>query len=173
MPPDTILYDIAEQMLEKVAEYLESVDIFVPERRYVHVGDPALDIVTEGDSEDCVSMFVVTYNPQQYVGNPGEEFGDVDLKCEVPRTAQYEIWMIRCAPGLHDDGTAPTNEELSASALEICADAREISNAVYKLHKAKELVPVKDGVVGLGSSRPYGPEGGAGGTIQEVTVGLV
>lgn len=169
--PDTTVSDIAEFMLAEIVERLEDIDNFdMPARQYIHAGQVAYDF--GGEDEDCTSLLVVTWT-RSYTGNPGDEFGDVPLKCELPRSAQFEVHLIRCVPTLDHDGNPPTAEMLTDAAIQILNDHRALSNAIYKAYKAGELVPVACGAVGLGEAIPYGPEGEAGGVIQALTVGLV
>lgn len=169
MPPDTLLADIATSILTEVADYLEDNDIEVPTTQYVIYGDPAVDFT----EDDCASALIVAWR-RFLVGSPGEEIGDQHLRCQLPRASEFEVWLLRCALTLDDQGNAPTGSDLNAEGVDRLIDAWMVSEAIYKRYKEGNLVPGgKDRPVGLGEQRPYGPQGGAAGIIQTVIVSMV
>jgi len=163
--PD-LVFQVASDILECVADALEDAGVEVPERQYVHQGEVALDTCP-----DCAQLVVSFMGLEHAI--PG---GDLEIAaCAPPRTATFDVWLTRCVPVLHENGDPPTAEELTASAEELNTDAWVLANVIWSTHKADGCWGSTCDSVMLGSLVPYGPEGGCGGshmTIQLQLTGL-
>lgn len=166
---DSLLHDLAYDILEELVTRLTNAGVSVPDRRYIHTGLVALDA---GPGVTCADQLVVTLN-FDFQGLPGL-FDESPLQCEQPTTAVYEIWMSRCVPIIKDSGKPPSVDELNASAETIMEDVREISRAIYLGHFQKTLFPDRTcSLIRMGGGRIQGPQGGVTSYVMPIEVSLV
>ena len=76
------------KILERVIQGFEDAGVELPSRRYYTTGTPPVD---------CEQL-TVSFR-QGYIGPPGDE-ASLPQNCNSPRTAQIEIQIFRCIPGL-------------------------------------------------------------------------
>lgn len=170
--PDSLLFTLAEDIMEALVTRLTAAGIEVPDRRYVHAGVVALDA---GPGMTCKDQLVVTFNPGAFQGLPGR-FDETALICEQPPSAIYEIWLTRCVPIFKEGGKPPSNDELTAAAQKTMKDAREVWRTVYLAHKDVADPLFDDSscrLLRIASSRIQGPEGGVTSFVMQLEVGLI
>lgn len=85
-----------------------------PCRSCVIVGTPVFDDCCEGQLTVSLQRVFVHDNFPQRAAGP--------IFCTSPLAAEFLVTYVRCAPVVRDDGTAPSCDELSASALGIYTD---------------------------------------------------
>lgn len=129
----------------------------VPERRYVHVGEVAIDFGCD--------QLVVAFE-RATPGLPGVEFTDVRQPRPPVRTAQYAVLYTRCVPTFTGGRgtTPPTPAALSAAGMQMMGDADAVWQATRAAHKAGEWASGCD-LLQWVETEAVGPQGGAGGVL--------
>lgn len=157
--PD-LIFQVASDILDCVADGLTDAGITVPDRQYVHQGEVALD---------CCDQLVVTFTGLEHT-IPG---GNVEIAiCAPPRTVTFDVWLTRCVPTLQEDGAPPTAEDLTVSAQELQTDAWSLAYVIWSTYKIDSCWGDGCDSVILGPVLPFGPEGGCGGSHATVTLQL-
>lgn len=171
MPVDTRLADTASELLDNLATALTNEGLDVPERQYVHAGQVSYDFT----GRNCTDLFVVSWMISAQ-GEIGVGIPPV-IKCAVPMSARFDIHLIRCVPTLRQTAGKPifpSAEDLHASGEQIMTDAMTLAKVIVAEATAKTLFSGKEFLtVGIGQVTPYGPQGGAGGTVVTLFANLV
>lgn len=167
---DERLYDIGRAVLTQIENYYGTEGIDLPERRYVHFGEVAID----GGLVHRCEQLVVTYLPGAFLGFPGEpEPGS--LLCEVLTTATFQVWLSRCVPTFKNDrGDPPDPGTLDGSGRELLVDALAINRALYLGRKTMfaGIEPRGCRLIALPDQSTQGPQGGYSSVVQPIEVGL-
>lgn len=175
--PDTRLKDIAHDLLDSLVTGLGAAGLDVPERQYVHHGNIAIDFA----GRNCVDQLTVAF-AGIIQGGANTDLETVSasipgsiIRAAVPLVAAYNICLFRCVPTLRAGGKAPTADELGEKADDLFIDSMTLPAVIIDLELAGNLLPSfpSCSLVGLGAVQPYGPQGGAGGTVLSVFVSLV
>lgn len=168
--PDGRLYTIGKSILDVLSTQLAAAGIDVPERRYVHSGQVAIDFA----GTNCAEEFVVTFL-QMYSGEPGVGGQTISKPVSggVPLTAVYGVILTRCVPVQNARGIPPDHNDLDASGSQILHDTMSIAHIIADQERMRTLVPDPASLVGFGIVTPYGPEGGVGGSVTQLYVSLV
>lgn len=168
--PDTRIKDIGHDLVDNIAAELDNRGITVPDRKLVTFGQTAIDF--EGD--DCTSLLAVSYQGLvqgiSETGVPGTL-----IRYAVPLVSSWAIGLFRCVPTLNEDGDPPTDEAQIDSFDELSQDAMTLPSLIVALSQNGDLVTSLEGctLMGLGAVTPYGPSGGAGGSIVNLFISLV
>lgn len=96
-----------------------------PCRNFISAGPPVWDL------EACCSDGQLTiYTDRIFVYNnfPAEQ-GQVNT-CVMPLAAEMTITLLRCFPGVRDDGSAPTADEIGAASESIYRDLYVMTNCI-------------------------------------------
>jgi hypothetical protein len=169
--PDLRLKDAAKTLMDAVVDGLNALGVDVPARRYVHSGQFAAD---EGpgafNCDDAEGQLVVSWLGTGS-GVVGQDTTGLALKCIYPTYATFEVSLLRCVPMPDDDGSFPSAGELNDSGEAILTDAASLVKAIVTAANAGD-VPGGCKLMGFGLIQPYGPEGGVGGVLVQVVVGL-
>lgn len=165
---DQRLVQVANHVLAELVDRLTIAGIDVPTRRYIHAGEIAHDFA----GQDCVEALVVSWGGT-FQGQPGAEGGASPMRCAVPTTASYTIALLRCVPTMDSMGNPPSAAQLQDSGEEILTDGMALAVAIIDAQLDGDLVPIPCSLVGLGDVSPVGPQGGVGGSVAQIVVGLV
>lgn len=111
VPDKEAIIAVAQDVLNSIVLKFDENDESLPTRRIITTGDVV------HDCEQLVITFV-----QLYIGGPGAE-ADQPQKCDSPRTGVFTVELIRCIPKITNRGSAPSPEDLLASATQQLADA--------------------------------------------------
>lgn len=126
----------------------------VPERRYTHVGEVAIDLGCD--------QLVVAFE-RAFPGLPGLEVADARPTPGMV-TAQFGVGYTRCVPTLDRRGGNPTAAQLDAAGQQGMLDADAVVKATRDAHKAGEWAATCD-VLLWAETVTLGPAGGAGGVL--------
>lgn len=161
------LYDAAVQILDAVTTAhaaavvaaLPAVIKPLPDRQYVHVGEPA---------HDCEQV-TVSFSALRH-GTVNVEYVEAFVAA-VPRVAEFAIEIVRCVP----TEETPTVEALDGSAHEQMRDALIVLRGLQEAHAEKGLTLEGCGGAAIGRAEPIagvGTQGDFGGIRIPVTVAL-
>ncbi len=167
MPLDpSKIYDLAADLLDcVVAGFEEAYDDYaapfaLPERQYVHAGEPAFD---------CEQVTVTVPDESGVTHSmPG---GDVNVPiCSPPRHVQLQVSINRCVPTLKDNGDPPTAAELDAAARTTLTDLWTLAYVLWSTYKTDACWGGACASVLFGPVNVNGPEGGHTAVVADVFV---
>ncbi len=154
MPLDpSRIYDLATDLLDCVVagmgevfdDYLPA--IVLPDRQYVHAGDVAFD---------CEQVVVTVPAAGLTHAFPGQSAQT--QVCAPPRHVALEVWIVRCVPGLKDNGDPPAVAELDAAARLTLTDLWTLSYVLWDTYRDQCWGGSCASVL-LGPVEVVGPEG--------------
>src|ERR1700745_67539 len=117
MNPD-IITDLMNQILGCACDCLNTFsNCPCPCRNFISAGPPVQDL------EACCSDGQLTVHLDRLYAykNFPSETGDITL-CQTPLGAEIVVTLYRCFPGVKDDGSAPTGDEIGAASEQIYRD---------------------------------------------------
>lgn len=159
--PD-LFWLLAEEIKDCLCVALEEQsDCGCPCRACVIVGP------TVWDDCECGSLTIALDRVYVHGNFPTSETGPIF--CSSPLAGDFTITLLRCAPTVKDDGTAPSCDEISASARQIYTDFYITLRALICCLAAKRRFAqfvVREAI-------PVGPDGGCVGFQIRVTIMLV
>lgn len=134
-----------------------------PCRNFISAGPPVWD------SEGCCSDGQLTVHVDRlfsYKNFPSES-GEVNT-CIIPLAAELVVTLLRCFPSLHDDGSAPTADEIGSASEMIYQDLWVMTNCIIcnLASRKNQQVSVFRG------SRILPPQGGCIGAEVRLTIAL-
>ncbi len=134
----------------------------LPDRQFVSPGLPAWD---------CELLAVQAERTFGHAGNLATEVLEPQLPAagHALRGVTCAVWLIRCVPTIHDDGsnvTVPSVTEEEAAAAVILRDAQLLLNVLVAAQRAGDL-PSCSGVA-FEQWTNVGPQGGLGGGVLRV-----
>lgn len=154
-----ILWNTAEELRDCICIALNDHGTCpCPCRTCVIVGQPAFDDCCEGQLTVSLERIFVHDNFPQRMSGP--------IFCSSPLAAEFSVTYIVCAPLVKDDGTPPSCEELSASALNLYTDLYVIYRALIcclAQSKRKRKFVMAD-------ASPITPDGGCQGFTISITI---
>lgn len=154
-----VLYNTAEEIRACICNTLNTEGTCgCPCRTCVIVGTTVFD--------DCCEGQLTVSLQRLYVHGefPAREIGPIF--CSTPLAAEFLITYVRCAPVVKNDGTPPSCDELSASALGIYTDLYVVERGlICCLAQAKR----KRKFV-MGDATPVTPDGGCQGFEIRLTI---
>lgn len=162
MTVSTTLFDIGQELQAAVEAKYAAELIPLPDRRFVAEG------TVVWDCEQLTVRFIRSFS-----GLPGAPRTDpMGQRCAQPRSAEYEVALIRCSAPIQSTSATPTVAAMETSAETFLRDAWLLPIAIAEA--------ASDGLIGggcsnvvVGSLTGRGPEGGYGGNQVTVEVGLV
>jgi hypothetical protein len=170
LPSNSIYYDIAHELLNYVVTSFAAEGIDLPDRRYVHHGEPAHDYGPEVDP-DCTGQLTINW---EFVGSgqPGAETSDSNKQrgCVLIDFIEYAIELVRCVPTLQEDGTPPTVIALDDSALDLAVDGYVLRRSVYDAWSSGIFCQCQD--IQIARMTAISPRGGVAGWRQTLQVEL-
>lgn len=129
-----------------------------PCRTCVVYGNPVFDDCCEGQlTVNFVRLYVHDNFPERASG---------PVFCATPLAAEYKVTYVRCAPVVKDDGSPPSCDELSDSALSMLIDAYVVYRALIcclQQARRKRKFLIND-------LTPISPEGGCYGFEITITI---
>lgn len=154
--PDRI-WLLAQELRDVISHGYAVAGVDLPERQFVSPGLPAWD---------CEILAVQLERTFGIAGNLATELIEPQLPAvgHAMRGATFAIWLIRCVPTIHDDGTnvqIPSVTEEEAAAKIIYSDVQLLLNVIVAAQRAGEL----PGCSGLAFEvwQTVGPQGGLSG----------
>lgn len=154
-----ILWNTAEEIRTCVCNTLNTEGTCgCPCRSCVIVGRPAFD--------DCCNGQLTVSLERLYVHGNFPAKDTQPAFCSTPLAADYLITYIRCAPVIKDDGSPPSCDELSDSALGIYTDLYVVKRALICCLQAAKR---KRKFV-MGESNPLTPDGACQGFEIRLTI---
>lgn len=158
------VYETAKALLTAVEEVFQDAFVELPERRYVHLGNVAID--------NCEALIIqVEAAGNGSVVRRGEAFDNVQPGHVWRNVVDFSIWILRCVPVMDDSGNPPSVDAEDESSLELMTDMWTLWNGMRVKHAAKELFD-NCTAIEFGDFLPYGPEGAFGGGRLQVTIAL-
>lgn len=121
-----LLTDFLNQILGCACECLNTYGSCpCPCRNFISAGLPVWDM------EACCSDGQLTahYDRLFVYKNFPSESGEVN-QCVMPLAAEVVVTLLRCFPGLRDDGRAPTADEIGAASELIYQDLWVLTNCI-------------------------------------------
>ena len=109
LPKDIL--KIMDAIKERVVQLYADYDVPLPSRQYWMLNDPAYD---------CEQMVVSLMSLQE--GLIGTDNAP-QSPCDVFITATFKVTIVRCVPGLTDDGQPPSASEIEAASRALAMDA--------------------------------------------------
>jgi hypothetical protein len=164
MTPD-LLTILLNQILACACECLNSYgSCQCPCRNFISAGPPVWDMeacCTDGQLTVHVDRIFATDN------FPAEQ-GRVNT-CQAALAAEVVVTLLRCFPGLKDDGSAPTGDEIGAASELIYQDLYVLTNCIIcnLSSRSKQQLAMYRG------SRILTPQGGCIGAELRFTIQLV
>lgn len=138
------------------AEILDAVvDLYADES----IPLPARQLVTEGElAWDCDLVGVELR--RVYRGQPGFE-DPSPISCAGLRTAEFHVWIVRCAAPMHKDGSPPTVAAIQTVAEEVMTDAWLLpTGLVTAINDPDHPLSLPCASTVVGPLNIQGPEGG-------------
>lgn len=153
------VWDIAVALKEAVIDGYAAAGISLPARRYIADGLVAMD--------NCEQFAVQLV--RDYEGLPGlEDQTALQPACLFTRAAEFDLWIIHCAPKMDKQGKAPSVADIEASAHTVLIDAALLPRVLYNAY-VDGMLNSCDSLM-LGQLLGYGPEGGVVGIHMRVDV---
>lgn len=152
-PPNYVLYDIAQEILDAVVAGFTDAGVDLPTRRFVSNGAIA---------DDCEQLAVRVL--RIYQGLPEEETAQPDRMAGAGlRSIDIGVRLTRdCVPLPDDAQDVPSAEEIDANGRVLLIDGWLLRKVVVAAKKAGEILSAcEDAFVGPCVS--FGPQGGVGG----------
>lgn len=163
MTPSENSFSIVNLMagiLDRLVEGFNEAGVTLPSRQYYTTGTPAAD---------CEQV-TVSFR-QAYIGPPGDEANEPQ-RCNSPRTAQIDIQIIRCIPGLvGPKARAPEPEAIQAAANLQLIDAWTLLDLSCSFDMWDEMIP-GTGLGVIATVDAGEPQGGFQGTTLHLTVAI-
>lgn len=156
----TDLADLADSILAAVEARHADAGIGLPNRRYTHTGEVAYD---------CEQLVVTLTGV--FAGLPASPHND-PVNPVAPISASFEIHVVRCVPTLDQQGNPPSVDRLNASAQEIATDHYVLARGILTSARTGEYGDHCQAVT-IDRVGPADPQGGYGGTIATISVGIV
>ena len=153
------LKNLLDKVLEKVVEVYEEYNVPLPDRRFLTMGEVAIDC------EQLAVSFI-----QVYLGRPGDEASEPQ-RCTMPRSAVLVISVSREVPVVGQNGRAPTGERIQEASEIAAVDAWMFMELINKLDQWKEA----EGDFGLGviaTADANGFDGGFQTTAMNLTIAV-
>lgn len=158
-------YNLANDILTAVKTVFTDHAVALPARQYI----APTDVVFDFAGSDCAGQVAVQLN-QIFRGKPGVPI-TVGLKeqCGQPSTILFYVYVVRCAPTVKENLSAPTVDELDATAEETYTDAHVLTE-----HFPEELMDNLTGCtdVAFGPLETADPDGAMAGWRLTVQVEL-
>jgi len=149
--PATHVWGIATLLRDQVIDIYSDAGLSLPGRRYVSEGAVAID---------CELMAVELR--RVFRGLPLQE-NVGDLRCIGLRTAEFHIFIFRCASVPQDSGAPPSTGTIESFAQPIYTDAWVLpSELQYRVSSGTYGFPGCENIL-VGNLDIVGPEGGFGG----------
>lgn len=149
MQDPTYLYDVAVQLQQTIIDCYDENSITLPSRH----------VISEGPrpAHDCEALNIAL------VLNAPTYRGQQTVPCFNLREATFSISIVRCTSTPHDDGSAPTPEEMAAFSSAIYTDAFLLPFCISEI----SLNPCSN--LTIGPLTTLDPSGGLGGVVMPVT----
>ena len=163
MTPD-LLTQLLNQLLGCACECLNARSWCpCPCRTFISAGAPVWDL------EACCTDGQLTIHVERLFvhGNFPSEQGEVNV-CVAPLAADINITLLRCFPGVRDDGSAPTADELGAASEKLYQDLYVLTRCIIcnLASRGRQQKAVFRG------SRILDPQGGCAGVEVRFTIEL-
>jgi hypothetical protein len=161
-PATSRLYDLGRAILDALYASWPGDAEPLPERAYVHVGLPAFD---------CEEVVVALETTMPHSGFVEQELflsQQANAGWSM-RAARFSIWIVRCVPGLDENGS-PSDSELDLAAQALAGDPVAIINVLTAAQLAGSITGC-DGIA-FEEWAAVGPEGGMGGGAYRIRVNL-
>lgn len=161
---DLTLIALLQAVLDAIETYYLSVDVELPERRYIADGATAWD---------CEQLTVELRRTFPMTGDLRQEASQL-MPVEFGRGAEIAVQIVRCAPTVVEvaegEAAVPTADEIEASALVKLSDAELIPQAFREGYR-DGLLPGCGGVTFMGW-QSLGPDGGltGGETVMRLAI---
>ena len=153
----TNVVDFMDDVLQRVIDTFESLNVPLPSRQYWTVGQAAFD---------CEQLVITLI--QIYLGAPGDQ-ASAPQRCNVPRTAVMSVTVVREIPTVGQNGRPPSAEKISQAARISAIDA-------YALMQSINLLDVwEPGGYGLGviATADIGePQGGFQAVSMQISMAI-
>lgn len=156
------LVELLEGILGRLVEGFTEYEISLPERQYWTLTQPA------GDCEQLVVFF-----NQAYIGPPGDEASEPQ-RCNSPRTAQIDIQLLRCIPGMQVGRVAkpPTAEQIQAASVQQAIDTWVLLDLACSLDMWNDPMGGQGGLGVIATVDAGEPNGGLQGPTMHLTVAI-
>lgn len=142
-------YDLCAKLLDLVVEGFKTRDVDLPETRYVAAGG---HVAYDGEQ--------VTVNVLRlFSGQPGAE-RPVQMAPLSVRSLEMLAAVVRDAPVLDENGSAPPVEHLQASARENLLDLVTMRDVMEEIRRDNLMVDGGNTPFIVGPCMPQGPQGG-------------
>lgn len=151
----SLLSDLMTQLLACACECLNTFGSCpCPCRNFISAGPPVYDL------EACCNDGQLSIHLERIYASenfPAEQ-GRINL-CQTPLAAEIVVTLLRCFPGLKDDGSAPTADEIGAASELIYRDLYVLTNCIIcnlssrgrkqlSIFKGSRILPPQGGCVG-------------------------
>lgn len=148
---------LAQELRDVIRLGYAAAGVDLPERQFVSPGLPAWD---------CEILAIQLERTFGIAGNLAAEIVEPQLPqaAHAMRGATFAVWLVRCVPTIHDDGTnihVPSVTEEEAAAKIIYSDVQLLLNVIVAAQRAGNL----PGCSGLAFEawQGVGPQGGLSG----------
>jgi hypothetical protein len=163
---DDLIFAAAESLLDCVRVALDATPDQAPSRAYVSMGEPAWDDCCSGPQ---AGQLVVWWS-RVYESSDFPDADDRPVVCQSGFTAvEFQVEVVRCAPGGDENGNPPTADVLHASAAQANVDARAVWRGVQCCRQEHRY----DWSSIIAGQVPTGPQGGCVGSRLTLTIGLI
>lgn len=165
MDDEALLYTIGEEILACVQEAMAATTSPPPARAYVTTGQPAWD--------DCCAGQLVVWWSRVYASSAG--FPDSALAAMGPCAGvvtgiEWNVEVMRCAPGNNANGKPPTLAQFAESARITHVDARAVWRGVRCCLQG--MWDDRNWMSQINGQAPSEPDGGCVGSKMTFTIGV-
>lgn len=159
----------AQRLLALVVDTAHDEDVTLPGRRYITDGQAGQE------AWDCPQVTVGLVQLDASTAALGQEQvtqARVPRGTAMPPAAQLRVEIVRDSPGMEDDGTPPSAEQVHAAGIAALTDAALLHRVRARLITDSTLLAGAPGEVRTGPVIPAGPEGGMAAVAMTVAVTL-
>lgn len=168
---DTRLADGAHHILDTLVAQLTLAGVDVPERRYVHTGEIAHDLV----GEKCAEAFIVSWDAgfQGQIGFTGTGFPESTIRCAMPMSVAFTVALLRCVPTLRSGAKFPSQDDLDAAGTSLMEDAWTIASVIVDSTLNGALTTDHLLEFAIAGMAAVGPQGGVGGVAVNLFANIL
>lgn len=137
----------------------------LPDREYVNNGAVIWD---------CEQLVVSVERTFGIIGDVTQEIFDAQYGTMALRAMTIAVWIIRCVPDIDSSGQEiilPTPAALEESAAELLADEDQVIAILAKAQREGRFAGCES--LAFENWQAQGPEGGFGGGVTRLRIGLV
>lgn len=154
---------LADDLLAAAIASYADTGVDAPPSRLTFGSIPALEC-------PLLAVSVISLEARSPIGTPG-------TRCAVVPRVRLAVWVARCYPAMHEDGSGPSADEETAAVTTLDTDLSILWDGLLGLWAQGKLFPSFPGLdceaVSVGVAVPSGPLGGVAAWMIPVTADVL